>query len=89
MCTWTTGRTLTSEKVAEMYLFGIANKRFVRNLRMTKTWENHKSIVRKNTDAYYMFKRAMQRTADYKTQKWMREHSNEWKELHNGKAQVI
>ena len=63
--TFTNGRVLTSEKVAEMYLFGVENKRFVRNLRMAKTWENHKGIVTKNTDSYYMFVRAMGRTNDY------------------------
>lgn len=89
MCTWSIDRKLTSEKVAEMYHFGVENKRFVRNLRMSKTWGNHKGIVKKNTDSYYMLTRAIQRTADYKAQKWMREHSDEWKELHNGKAQII
>ena len=62
---FTSGRTLSSEKIASMYLHGIVEKRFARNVKMAKTSDNYWEMYEKYSNTHDMLCRATTRTYEY------------------------
>jgi hypothetical protein len=63
--TFTSGRTLTSERIASMYLHGIVEKRFARNVKMAKTSDNYWEMYEKYSNTHDMLCRCTTRTYEY------------------------
>ena len=62
---FTSGRALTSEKIASMYLHGIVEKRFAKNVKMAKTSDNYWDMYQRYSDTHDMLCRATTRTYEY------------------------